>query len=81
MHYASIWRGRAADNSGNYQRVDHSSVTDFSGGGQNNPLGLPCHYRAGTHKIEVSEIIIFIHYIHSSMHKTDVQQKSFQKNW
>jgi len=36
--------------------------------------------RAGTHKVEMFEIIIFMHYIHSSMHKTDVQKKVFKKN-
>ena len=49
------------------------------------PLHIPLLYifvligRAGTHKIEMSEIVIFMHYIHSSMHKTDVQKKVFKK--
>ena len=35
--------------------------------------------RAGTHKIEVSDIIIFMHSIEPSMHKTDTHKKVFKK--
>ena len=32
MHYASIRRGKAADDSGKYHPVDHSSAMDLAGG-------------------------------------------------
>ena len=36
--------------------------------------------RAGTHKIEVSDIIIFMYSIQPSMHKTDTHNLFFKKN-
>ena len=41
MNYASIRQGRAADDSRNYQRIDHSSETDFAGRRQNICLNFP----------------------------------------
>ena len=40
MHYASIRRGGAADDSGKYHPVDHSSATDLAGGRRKFPPGL-----------------------------------------
>ena len=36
--------------------------------------------RGGTHKIEVSNINIFFHYIQPSMQKTDTCKKKIKKN-
>ena len=37
--------------------------------------------RDGTHKIEVSDIIIFMYSIQQSMHKTDTHNLFFKKKW
>ena len=44
MHYASIRRGRAADDSGKYHPVDHLSATDLAGYRREIPLRLPFLY-------------------------------------